>query len=178
MATLSNVCSLGRVDMRFDLYKIADLFDNTKLNTSKLHSLIIKKFHETTLLIYESGRIVCLGAKSVDGSKDSVEAFVKHLNSSSYYCKLSEFRITNLVGSSLLGYKIRLDTLYEANRRKCYWEPELFPGLQYRFIYLGVTVVAFASGKMFVTGAKSWNQIEEAVKRFKRIALHHKCVHQ
>lgn len=179
MATLSNVCSMGKLNKGLNLSKIAIIFEKSKINTSKFHSLILKKFHKTaTLLVYESGNVVSVGAKTVEDSKDSIEAFVNHLNSHKYPHELIEFKITNMVGSSMLGYKIRLDSLYEANRENTYWEPELFPGLQYRFQHLGVTVNVFASGKLYVTGAKSWCQIEEAVKRLKRIALRHKCKFQ
>jgi len=176
---LVNVCCLARIDNILNLKQLlAELKNARPVKSSKFASVVVKT-EEETFLIYASGKIVSVGGKSVKSGEKAVRKLVQEFNEvCGVPCELVDFRVTNLVGSTSLGYKIRLDEMYEANRRNCTWEAELFPGLKFRYKFLGVSVTAFASGKINVLGAKTWDQIEQAAERFKRIAPRYKCRYQ
>jgi transcription initiation factor TFIID TATA-box-binding protein len=45
------------------------------------------------------------------------------------------------------------------------YEPELFPGLIYRLVQPRVVLLIFVSGKVVLTGAKTEDQLVEALKK-------------
>ena len=181
MIKIANVCCLVTLNQKLPSLKyLCDRLKNARYaNSRKFMSLVVKGPRET-FLIYKSGKIVSLGGQSMAGSRKAAEHLVREINKTcNLNLYLKDFILTNMVGYSALGYKIRLHKIYEAYMApNVFWEPELFPGLQWRFNDLGVTLLAFASGKLIVTGAKTQEQIEEAVQLFHGKASEHKCVYQ
>ena len=74
-------------------------------------------------------------------------------------CKLSEFRITNLVANADLGYHIDLHRL--ADDRSAI-KDDSFPGVVYRNLKNLKSALIFHSGKVIFTGATLRGSIEEA----------------
>ncbi len=179
MATLQNVVCTAMLNSTFH-FKAMDLdkLKNATLNQSKLKSLILRDIQGTTCLLYQSGKVVCNKSKSVEKSKDAVKFLAEKINAIyGYQCQVSDFKVANMVASSKLGFRIRLHEIHASHMQSCFWDQENFaPGLRYRFKDLGITLTAFPSGKMYVTGAKSWAPIETAFERFQRMAIRHKSI--
>lgn len=57
-----------------------------------------------------------------------------------------------------------LEKLNQAHGGFCHYEPEIFPGLIYRILTLKVVVLIFVSGKIVLTGARTWEDIYNAYK--------------
>jgi len=67
-----------------------------------------------------------------------------------------------MTASCEVPFPIHLMNLSVAQPRYCSYEPELFPGLVYRFGNPKVVMLIFVSGRIIVTGAKCEKDIEAA----------------
>lgn len=165
---LVNVCSLATFNcQKIDLDKVFS--DSYKHARRGVFSNLIIKQPQGTVFLFKSGKVMCVGAKSVAGAEETIKDVAQKLG-----YQILNFRITNMVGSSALGFPLRLADFFEGHLEQSEWIPEEFPGLRFRFKKLGVTLIVFASGKMYVTGAKEWQQIEEAFEIFRRLAIKYK----
>ena len=120
---------------------------------------VIMRCHDpfTTALFFNTGKIVCTGAKSIDSAHKALGKFVGLLRKIGVSCDPAPFVVENIVGASgfrTKRFRVRLDRIAQIESSVEY-EPELFPGLTRRVrLPDGTTsvVVVFASGKMILTG--------------------------
>ena len=120
---------------------------------------------KTATLIFNSGKMVCTGAKSEKESKRAVMKVVKELKKSGIVILgKPEFKIVNMVASGGLGGMIDLErAAYSLG--KTMNEPEQFPGLIYRMDDPKVVILLFASGKLVCTGATKEEDVFKAVDK-------------
>jgi len=120
---------------------------------------------KTATLIFNSGKMVCTGAKSEKESKRAVMKVVRELKKSGIIIiGKPELKIQNIVASANLDGLIDLERSAYTLRRTMY-EPEQFPGLIYRMDAPKVVILLFASGKLVCTGAKQEEDVYEAVTK-------------
>ena len=120
---------------------------------------------KTATLIFNSGKMVCTGAKSEKESKRAVMKVVRELKKSGIIIiGKPELKIQNIVASANLAGLIDLERSAYTLRRTMY-EPEQFPGLIYRVDAPKVVILLFASGKLVCTGAKKEEDVYEAVTK-------------
>lgn len=74
-----------------------------------------------------------------------------------------QVQIENIVATVILEHELDLQFI-ESKIEDVEYNPDRFPGLIYRLQVPKVTALIFKSGKMVVTGAKSINQLVNAVK--------------
>ena len=170
---IENIVSTANLNCQLKLREIALQMKNAEYNPKRFSAVITKlKEPKTTCLIFSSGKIVCLGAKSEEMSKKACRKFAKSLKSLNYNVGFKEFQIQNIVGSADVGFQISLIKLYmhllKNNKSKkmnlVAYQPELFPGLIYRMIEPSIVLLIFVSGKIVLTGAKCKNDIYEGFK--------------
>ena len=79
----------------------------------------------------------------------------------------SNFKIQNMVATAETGFCIRLEQLREEHKKfaRCYYEPELFPGLIYRLEEPRLTLLVFVTGKLVICGAKERKDMYMAYKK-------------
>jgi transcription initiation factor TFIID TATA-box-binding protein len=77
-------------------------------------------------------------------------------------------RIENIVASTSLGEKIKLEKIFESVEGMEY-EPEQFPGLVYRIDKPKAAALIFSSGRVICTGARSEEEVEEIFKKVVRV---------
>jgi len=120
---------------------------------------------KTATLIFNSGKMVCTGAKSEKESKRAVMKVVRELKKSGIIIVgKPELKIQNIVASANLAGLIDLErSAYSLG--KTMYEPEQFPGLIYRMGAPKVVILLFASGKLVCTGAKKEEDVYEAVTK-------------
>jgi len=120
---------------------------------------------KTATLIFNSGKMVCTGAKSEKESKRAVMKVVRELKKSGIIIiGKPELKIQNIVASVNLAGLIDLErSAYSLG--KTMYEPEQFPGLIYRMGVPKVVILLFASGKLVCTGAKHEEDVYEAVTK-------------
>ena len=85
------------------------------------------------------------------------------------------YKIENIVATVTLDQTLDLYAI-EASIPNVEYNPDQFPGLVFRLEEPKVTALIFKSGKMVVTGAKSTQQLIEAVKKIIRELKRHGIV--
>ena len=73
----------------------------------------------------------------------------------------------NIVASADLGVELNLDAIV-FGLPNCEYEPEQFPGLIYRLKKPKVVLLLFGSGKIVCTGAKTREDVENAIVEVRR----------
>jgi len=118
---------------------------------------------KTATLIFNSGKMVCTGAKSEKEARRAVIKVVKELRKSGIIIiGKPKLKIQNIVASAGLGGNIDLEKATYSLGKTMY-EPEQFPGLIYRMAEPKVVILLFASGKLVCTGAKHEEDVYQAV---------------
>jgi transcription initiation factor TFIID TATA-box-binding protein len=121
---------------------------------------------KTTTLIFNSGKMVCTGAKSTKEARRAVMNVIKELKKSGIIIiSKPEFKIQNIVASGNLGGMTDLEKAADMLKKNTMYEPEQFPGLIYRMESPKVVILLFASGKLVCTGAKNEEDVYAAVDK-------------
>lgn len=122
---------------------------------------------KTAILIFSSGKMICVGAKSERLARLAVRKVMRRLRESGIVItSKAEITIENIVASASLGGKIDLEKASFTLRRTMY-EPEQFPGLIYRMDEPKVVILIFASGKLVIVGAREEGDVRGAVGKLK-----------
>jgi transcription initiation factor TFIID TATA-box-binding protein len=171
---IENIVSKANFGCLLNLREIALQAKNAEYNPKRFSAVIMKiKEPKTTALIFSTGKIVCLGAKTEEDSKKACKKFGKIIKSLGYPAIFKEFKIENIVGSIDVKFNISLMKLYlhivknfnSGVTRYIVYEPEVFPGLIYRMIEPKIVLLVFNSGKMVLTGGKNRNEIYDGFKK-------------
>ena len=153
------------------LEKMAATLSNTEYNPEQFPGLVIRiKEPKTSALIFNSGKIVCTGARNMEDVKKSIKQIIKSLEKINVKIKTEpEATIQNMVASGSIGMDLNLNTL-AMKLQNTEYEPEQFPGLVYKLVVepKGVksykaTFLLFSNGKIVCTGTKSEEQVDKAV---------------
>ena len=122
-----------------------------------------------TFLIFNSGKLVCTGAKSLETIKQATEELKRKLESLGLKFRGEpEITIQNVVAAGDIGLgRVELDEI-ALTLPNVEYEPEIFPGVVYRVRNSRMTILIFNSGKVVVSGAKDENDITKAVEELKR----------
>ena len=136
--------------------------------------------------------VVCIGGKSVLINRLAAKTFARKIQKVVMEVKFSDFKIQNIVASYATGYPIDINMFYVANRVRCKFEQENFPGLKLHLSsqaaslnYNGnynsskstiskQTAIIFYSGKFILTGFKSEQDIFDQKDYIKRLLLRFK----
>jgi len=171
---IENIVSTANFGCLLNLREIALQAKNAEYNPRRFSAVIMKiKEPKTTALIFSSGRIVCLGAKTEEDSKKACKKFGKIIKSLGYPAIFKDFKMENIVGSIDVKFNISLQKLYHhiaknlnsGIKRYIAYEPEVFPGLIYRMIEPKIVLLIFNSGKIVLTGGKNRNEIYDGFRK-------------
>jgi transcription initiation factor TFIID TATA-box-binding protein len=141
-------------------------FPGVEYRPAQFPGLVFRlKRPKTAILIFNSGKMVCTGAKSEKKAKKAINKVVKELKKSGIIILgKPEIKIVNMVASASLGGLIELEKSAYSLKRTMY-EPEQFPGLIYRMDKPKVVILLFTSGKLVCTGATKEEDVHEAVDK-------------
>ncbi|XP_026207609.1 TATA-box-binding protein-like [Anabas testudineus] len=155
---IQNVVSSVRLCCRLDLNLIASKVWNVEYNPKNYKALTMRiRKPRTTAVIYESGYVICTGAKSEEQSRVAIRRFARMVQKLGFPVSLFNLKILNLV-ASCHTFPVSLERLTMAHRQHCSYEPELFPALFYT-VKAGTTLTIWASGKISYSGAKSQAEV-------------------
>jgi transcription initiation factor TFIID TATA-box-binding protein len=117
-------------------------------------------------LIFRSGKIICVGARSISAAKVALKKTVKHIKRVGLRLNENSIRvkIENIVVSIDYGKELNLDQL-AFRLEDSEYEPEQFPGLVYRIKDPKVAFLLFSSGRLVCAGAKGLDNVRDAVKK-------------
>jgi transcription initiation factor TFIID TATA-box-binding protein len=154
------------LNQRLDLNAIVKGYPGVEYRPEQFPGLVFRlKRPKTATLIFNSGKMVCTGAKSEKESKRAVMKVIRELKKSGIIIiGKPELKIQNIVASANLAGLIDLERSAYSLGRTMY-EPEQFPGLIYRMDVPKVVILLFASGKLVCTGAKHEEDVYEAVTK-------------
>jgi len=163
---IENVVTSATLNQRIDLNAVVKGYPGVEYRPEQFPGLVFRlKRPKTATLIFNSGKMVCTGAKSEKESKRAVMKVVRELKKSGIIIiGKPELKIQNIVASVNLAGLIDLERSAYSLGRTMY-EPEQFPGLIYRMDVPKVVILIFASGKLVCTGAKKEEDVYEAVTK-------------
>ena len=161
---IENVVASATLNQKIDLNAVVKGYPGVEYRPEQFPGLVFRlKRPKTATLIFNSGKMVCTGAKSEKESRRAVKKVVKELKESGIVIVgKPEITIQNIVASASLGGKIDLEQATYSLEKTMY-EPEQFPGLIYRMAEPKVVILLFASGKLVCTGAKREEDVYDAV---------------
>ncbi len=152
------------LNQRIDLNAVVKGYPGVEYRPEQFPGLVFRlKRPKTATLIFNSGKMVCTGAKSEKEARRAVMKVVKELKKSGIIIiGKPEIKVVNMVASANLSGRIELeDCAYSLGRTM--YEPEQFPGLIYRMDEPKVVILLFASGKLVCTGATKEEDVYKAV---------------
>ena len=136
LPTIQNVVSTANLSCKLNLRKIALSCKNAEFNPKRFAAVIMRiRDPKTTALIFSSGKIVITGAKSEELSKDAAKKFAKAIKKiGNPEVNMVDFKIQNIVSSCDIGFRISLEGLMVGHELFATYEPEIFPGLIFRYL--------------------------------------------
>ncbi len=163
---IENVVGTAKLNQKIDLNAVVKGYPGVEYRPEQFPGLVFRlKRPKTATLIFNSGKMVCTGAKSEKESRRAVMKVIKELKGSGIIIiGKPELKIVNMVASGNLGGIIDLEKAAYTLRKTMY-EPEQFPGLIYRMDEPKVVILLFASGKLVCTGATKEKDVYEAVSK-------------
>ncbi len=163
---IENVVASATLKQRVDLNAVVKGYPGVEYRPEQFPGLVFRlKRPKTATLIFNSGKMVCTGAKSEKEARRAVMRVIKELKKSGIIIiSKPELKIQNIVASASLGGIIDLEKAAYTLGKTMY-EPEQFPGLIYRMAEPKVVILLFASGKLVCTGAKREQDVYEAVSK-------------
>jgi transcription initiation factor TFIID TATA-box-binding protein len=166
MIKIQNVVASATLNQRVDLNAIVKSFPGVEYRPEQFPGLVFRiKRPKTATLIFNSGKMVCTGAKSENEARSAVMKVVRELKKGGIIIiSKPELKIQNIVASASLGGRIDLE-LAVSTLVKTMYEPEQFPGLIYRMDEPKVVILIFASGNLVCTGAKKEQDVYDAVNK-------------
>jgi len=164
--SIENVVASASLILKVDLNAVVKGYPGVEYRPEQFPGLVFRlKRPKTATLIFNSGKMVCTGAKSEKESKRAVMKVVKELKRGGIIIiRKPEMKIQNIVASGSLGGMIDLEKAAYSLGHAMY-EPEQFPGLIYRMQEPKVVILLFASGKLVCTGAKKEQDVYVAVEK-------------
>ncbi|MEM2913833.1 MAG: TATA-box-binding protein [Candidatus Bathyarchaeia archaeon] len=170
---IENVVASATLNQKIDLNAVVKGYPGVEYRPEQFPGLVFRlKRPKTATLIFNSGKMVCTGAKSEREARGAVMKVIKELKKSGIVIiSKPELKIQNIVASANLSGMVDLEkSAYTLG--KTMYEPEQFPGLIYRMDEPKVVILLFASGKLVCTGAKKEEDVYVAVEKLqKRLEL-------
>ncbi|RJS93654.1 TATA-box-binding protein [Candidatus Bathyarchaeota archaeon] len=163
---IENVVASATLNQRIDLRAVVKSYPGVEYRPEQFPGLVFRlKKPKTATLIFNSGKMVCTGAKSEREARGAVMKVIEELKRSGIVIVgKPELKIQNIVASANLGGMIDLEQA-AFTLGKTMYEPEQFPGLIYRMDDPKVVILLFASGKLVCTGAKKEEDVYAAVEK-------------
>jgi transcription initiation factor TFIID TATA-box-binding protein len=164
--SIENVVASATLNQKVDLNAVVKGYPGVEYRPEQFPGLVFRlKRPKTATLIFNSGKMVCTGAKSEKEARRAVMKVVKELKKGGIIIiSKPEMKIQNIVASGGLGGMIDLEKAAYTLGHSMY-EPEQFPGLIYRMQEPKVVILLFASGKLVCTGAKKEQDVYVAVEK-------------
>lgn len=117
-------------------------------------------------LIFNSGKLVITGAKNEEALNKAGEVIVGLLRRCDIKIENpSTVEVQNIVASASLNGIVNLEKVATRGRYNVFYEPEIFPGLIYKMREPKVVLLVFKSGKVVCTGARSKEDISQALEK-------------
>jgi len=167
---IQNIVASVTLNQRINLKLIVQKFPQAEYSPNVFPGLVFRlKKPKTATLIFETGKMVCTGAKSEKEAVQAVNKVTKELkNNGIAILNKPIIKIQNIVASAELGGEIDLESVV-CKLKKVMYEPEQFPGAVFRMDEPKVVFLIFSAGKLVCVGAKREQDVYEAVNNIQRL---------
>jgi transcription initiation factor TFIID TATA-box-binding protein len=167
---IQNIVASAALDQRISLKTIVERFPHAEYSPRVFPGLVFRlKKPKTATLIFETGKMVCTGAKSEKEAIKAVNKVTRELKSHGIaIANKPAIKIQNIVASAELNGEIDLENVVYKLKRVMY-EPEQFPGAVYRMEEPKVVFLIFSAGKLVCVGAKREQDVYEAVDKLQSV---------
>ncbi len=164
------VMSVTYKDLELNLERLAKDLPGARYDPEVFPGISYKSdTPKASFLIFASGKMNCVGAKSIVDAKGAIEKLTRKLRRSGIKIKYEPTtKVQNIVASLYFGREFDLEKIARTHENTEY-EPEVFPGLVFRLDDPEVVVLLFVSGKGVCAGAKSMKDVKRAGNRITRI---------
>eukprot|EP00914_Ancora_sagittata_P034228 GHVO01069126.1.p1 GENE.GHVO01069126.1~~GHVO01069126.1.p1 ORF type:complete len:251 (+),score=24.87 GHVO01069126.1:22-774(+) len=161
---IQNVIASVHLDAALDLRKIAVSARNAEFNPRKANAVIIRlRNPKCTGLIFRTGRMIITGAKNLPDSKLGGKRMAKLCQKVGHpNVRFCGYKVENIIASADAGFPVRLEGIARDHHEFCNYEPELSPGLVYRYNPADdhrAVLLIFVSGKVIVTACKTFDHV-------------------
>jgi transcription initiation factor TFIID TATA-box-binding protein len=164
---IENMVATTSLCKKLDLKSISKSIEGAQYDTERFPGMVCRIMNpKASILLFSSGKVVCTGAKNLDGVHAAIDQLVKQMEAIGVpVTRKPEITVQNIVASADLGCVINLNAIaVSLSLEKVEYEPEQFPGLVYRMDTPKVVMLIFGSGKIVCTGARKTEDVELAVE--------------
>ena len=164
---IENIVASASLGGALDLPAILRKLQGAEYEPERFPGLIYRlREPKTTVLLFQTGKVLCTGSRSLDDVKAAMGFLAKRLRTAGIPVRGDpEIEVQNIVATSDLGTRIDQAAAARSLRRgQVEYEPEQFPGLVYRIAEPKVVLLLFGSGKLVCTGARTPADVREAVE--------------
>jgi transcription initiation factor TFIID TATA-box-binding protein len=169
---VENVVAVAMLGVDVPLDKLVSQTEKAEYEPEHTSGLVYKPGEKgVAALIFSSGKIVCIGTKSVDQAKETVKQVVEKIKKIGVNVP-SDFKmeIESIVASSSIPVQPDLKEVASSLENGEY-DPGKLPALVYRLPDSKVSIMLFQSGKTICSGARSMDEVQHALHKLKD-ALH------
>ncbi|KXA96736.1 hypothetical protein AKJ39_04215 [candidate division MSBL1 archaeon SCGC-AAA259J03] len=161
------VLTVSYKDVELDLEKISSNLEGARYDFERFPGVIYKTNKlKACFLIFSSGKVNCVGARSVEGAKKAIEELTGKLQKSGCDVGEPKIEVQNMVASVNFQRRFELEEIAR-NFPNVEYEPEVFPGLVFRMEGTSVAFLLFVQGTGVCVGAKSEEEIEEGIDKIR-----------
>ncbi|HLD84951.1 MAG TPA: TATA-box-binding protein [archaeon] len=164
---IENVVASTDIKRTISLDKLLNVLENSEYEPEQFPGLVYRLDEpKVATLIFRSGKIICVGARSTAAAKIALKKTVRNIKKIGirFNEDTLKVKIENIVVAVNLERDLNLDQLAFQLENSEY-EPEQFPGLVYRIYEPKVAFLLFSSGRVVCAGAKSLAAVEDAVAK-------------
>lgn len=154
-----------------DLMKISEMLPNCCYDKQKFAAITIRiNDPYCTILLFSSGKMVLTGCRTFVECMLASHFVVQFLRNGhpGIWFQLENIKIQNIVGNVNLELKnnmrMNLNAMMQECNVYCTYQKNTFPGLIYRPNNSPVVLLIFESGKIVITGGKSYQDVKEGFK--------------
>ena len=168
------VLSVTYEGTEFNLERLAKSIDSTVYDPESFPGVIYKSENpRASFLIFASGKMNCVGARSVADAKLAIKKLTKKLSKARIKVKTEPIlKVQNIVASLDFGRKFDLEHI-AIRFENAEYDPETFPGLVFRLDDPKAVLLLFVSGKGVCAGVKSVRDVNRAAQKITKILSRH-----
>ena len=162
---IENVVASTNINKTIPLEKLLGVLESSEYEPEQFPGLVFRLDEpKVASLIFRSGKIICVGARSIAEAKRALREIVRRIKKVGIRVDENKVRvkIENIVVAIDLEKELNLDAL-AFNLESSEYEPEQFPGLVYRLLEPKVAFLLFSSGRVICAGAKTLDEVKKAV---------------
>ena len=163
---IENIVASTYFGTKIDLQSLSLTLEGANYDPERFPGLVYRvKEPKTATLLFNSGKAVCTGAKSLEDLDLAIKKVRENLEKAGFHIESKpEIVVQNIVASSDLGQEVNLrDIAMTLGLENVEYEPEQSPGLVYRNAKPKVVLLIFSSGKLVCTGARNPQEVQTAV---------------